>query len=129
MNSTPDIIQEITDLIGPEATERLLSVFGGKNFKAHCYTEEIERLIGEENRQRLYQHFGRGEYYLPMRKEQAVKHRNEAVRAGFDALTKAGNSSRFSVFRLSSEHKISERHVWRILKEPRSSDNAVESSK
>lgn len=117
MNSAPDIIQEITDLIGHEATERLLSVFGGKDFNPCCRTEEIDRLIGPENRGKLSRHFRCAAFYLSMRRAQAVKHRNEAVRAEFDALTRAGNTARFSVFRLSTEHKISERHVWRLLKQ------------
>lgn len=61
--------------------------------------------------------------YIPTLRRAKIRARDMNINAERDELARKGLSERALVARLATLHGLSERQVWRILKQPRTSDN------
>lgn len=119
MNTSPglNVTQEIIRLIGDEAAELLFKRFGGTSLSFYCRKAEVVDLIGAEKRRALVRYFRGVEVYLPMHSALDRNQRHSAMRKMFDEQVALGVSARKAVFQVAKQFNISDRHVWRVIKQ------------
>ncbi|MDU3249246.1 MAG: Mor transcription activator family protein [Haemophilus parainfluenzae] len=125
----PETVQQMVDLVGFPAVEKIITNFGGATFRftdgAH-YFPKLKALIGLESAVKLREVF-RGEWVYIPRCETALRVlRNYRFKADFDYLTQHLNKSgRMAMLELCPKYQLSDRCGWEIVAQVR---NPKESS-
>jgi Mor family transcriptional regulator len=106
----PKVLQEFVRLIGLHATMLLVERFGGLRIYVPLNPKadhHFAQLIGLENLQKLSQVYGREDHFeLPKAERALIALRNAKIKADYGPK---------SIRQLAAEHRLTERHVVRIL--------------
>ncbi len=132
----PDIVKDILALIGFPATVKLLDVIGGTTFpvgkgrqaSGEARMELLVSTVGQDNADKLAQHFGGDILYIP-RCERALKElRNRHFVADVDRLRDGGKSLLWIMTELCPKYGISDRLAYYILERARQQNSGVQRS-
>ncbi|MFQ9492570.1 MAG: Mor transcription activator family protein [Bilophila wadsworthia] len=107
---------------GRELGERpwLPSGVPGKQYRRLCAA------LGDESASALCREFARRAIYIPNLKKAMLDKRNSSLNMERDELTGKGHSERALVAILARRYGLSERQIWRILKQPRTPGEATQ---
>lgn len=120
----PDTIRTVAQLIGLPLTLRLVETLGGTTFPVsknktrmgQIRFEALAEVVGVEAAEALTRHFG-GDVLSIAKCDVALRElRDRKIRAEFDAMTHE-HSALYAVVLLARKNRITDRHVWRILKQ------------
>lgn len=122
----PAAVQRIAEVVGLPATMKLVAAWGGTSWyfargigrHGQARVAALAEIVGEEAAGRLafYMH-ERETVYIP-KCDAALKHlRDTEIHRQFDQAVREGVSSNTVVAELARTYELSDRHVWRILKE------------
>lgn len=121
----PEMAVLLIRLIGHEAALRMMkpSNYGGKVFevpKGELHRGEqtfhaLAEVVGIDNAHRIFRHFGGDRIYIPLLDDLWRHERNRKIVGAYNGGT--------SVWQLSSEHRLTVRQVWNILKHTDMSEN------
>jgi hypothetical protein len=106
----PDLLQELTDAIGPEALEKLLGEYGGVHLRVPINARPghpIAAVIGDHAFLRLVAVFGGECLSLPKRQAVRLEQRNQGIVAEY----MQGERVEF----LARKHDLTVRRVFSIL--------------
>lgn len=123
-------IGEFIQLIGHDATIEFIRAKGGTSFyfplgitcNSQKRREELENIVGEEQSNKLINRYGGTMLYIPTCCQSVREERNRSINSERDILAQEGLSERALVSILAVRHGISDRQVWRILKQARVSE-------
>lgn len=99
------------------------------NTVRECREKQYRRLcaaLGDESASALCREFARRAIYIPNLKKAMLDKRNSSLNMERDELTGKGHSERALVAILARRYSLSERQVWRILKQPRTPGEATQ---
>lgn len=121
----PDAIQVLIRLIGLPAAVRLVEQLGGTTFPValrksrlgEIRYEALSEVVGSEAADAITKHYGGDCLYIPRCVAALRELMHREIRAEFDAMTHE-HSAIHAVTRLAVQYRMSDRHVWRILKRP-----------
>lgn len=104
--------REISPLIGETASKAILDRFAGSvlTIPSHIYGDHPLAALGEVATVLSY-HYGGYKVYIPMGRSQALVDRNQMLYADRD--------QGFTAAKLASKYGLSERAVWKILRNRR----------
>lgn len=117
----PESVHEIANVIGNEATEKLVKAVGGARFKMGKGMIETERLgilyeaLGDEKTHELLEVYGGEELYIPCCNAALRAARNDAVYDDFFELKEQGENGLMAVTKLAAKYRISERTIYTIV--------------
>ncbi|PVX80034.1 Mor transcription activator family protein [Paraburkholderia unamae] len=119
----PDVVQVLVRLIGLPAAVRLVEQLGGTTFPValrksrlgEIRYEALSEIVGGEAADAITQHFGGDMLYIPKCEAAARELLYREIRADFDGITRE-HSALHAVAELAKKYRLSDRHVWRILK-------------
>jgi Mor family transcriptional regulator len=119
----PEIVCEIADLIGFDATQKLVFKFGGVTFPVGkgMRADGIQRYnmlrntIGEDNAKTLSEHFAGELVYIPRCDAALREWRNQQFLVEFDYMLTQNVSANMALTKLCPKYKITVRHGWDIL--------------
>ncbi|WP_434777670.1 Mor transcription activator family protein [Neisseria sp. Ec49-e6-T10] len=128
----PDSVKDLAQIIGFEKTYLLIKHLGGTTFPVSknmhkngvIRYEMIAEIIGVTAADILTNHYGGDTVYIPRCFEALTEVCHRVIRARFDRETKDVPAI-YVVADLAREYEVSDRHVWRILKEGDREDNSV----
>ena len=120
----PDFVRLLVRLIGMPKTVMLIEKLGGTTFpvakrlsrQGEVRYQLLSEVVGVEAADRLTEHFGGEPLYIPMCAKAVRLARDRRIRADFDTLTRE-HSSLYAVVKLVQRNKLSDRQIWRILKQ------------
>lgn len=121
----PDTAQQLARLLGLDAALNLVRDMGGRTVRVpHGHTArgravlaELARCVGEDGARALAREYAATQLYIPRCTRAFVALRNAALARDHEQWSGQGFSERGTVSRLSARYGISDRYVWRILKE------------
>lgn len=117
----PISAQRLINVIGLPAALLLVDRHGGKTLRLYQTGESIERVnetIGTTAAGQLLDHFGSEPFIVPKCRDALNDIRNACIHSEYDRLTQGEQrSGRDSVHLLVERFGLSERQVWRILKQ------------
>lgn len=104
---------DIARLIGDAAAKQLIQAYAGTSIRipAPMYIKdnEICKLIGEQQLIKIFDQIGHSfEVYIPQQKQVKLQERNRSIVTDYLNGESAAN--------LAKRHQMSDRNVWRILK-------------
>lgn len=119
----PESAQLLVDLIGLHRTLKLVDAFGGTTFPValkktrlgEARYDMLAEVLGVDAANILTNHFGGDLLYIPLCKNALRELFYRQLRAEFDQMTKE-NSAIQAVVTLANRYRMSDRHIWRILK-------------
>jgi hypothetical protein len=124
--SLPEMAVLLIRLIGSDAALRMMEPanYGGKSYLVPKFEigrgeqafAALAESIGMENAKLLCKHFGGENIYVPLLNRFHLAARNRAIVAAYVDGSK-------SVWELSTEHKMSGRRIWQILKTTNMNEN------
>lgn len=117
----PMSLKEMSDIIGLEATRKLVAAYGGTRLRVPVKMPEahpLAELLGLEAARLLSCHYGLEEFDVPTASAAIKRARNRRMQAEH----REGVSAR----RLARRYQLTERRVWEILAEDLPSDNQAE---
>lgn len=122
---TSNTVQNLIRVIGQEATDKLIKAYGGnelavpagRNDQGLKVIDEIAGHIGQEAAQKLCAEYASEYVYIPLMAAFKRNERNKAIHAEFDEAMREGISANQAVRKISLEHHLSNRNIWKILKE------------
>ncbi|MGO4380354.1 Mor transcription activator family protein [Pseudoduganella sp. RAF53_2] len=121
LSHLPPSAQRLVGIIGLPATLLLVDRHGGKALRLYKTGESIERLteaVGAIAAGQLLNHFGSDPFTVPKCRDALNDVRNARIHREYDRLTQIEKrSGRDSVHCLVEQFCLSERHVWRVLKQ------------
>lgn len=111
-------LARLADLLGQPAALALMRAHGGLAYAVPATTrgrryKALEALIGAPAALALTRMYGGDSLYVPKLDGIEREQRNAAIRAAYDARSRAGE--RCVVAGLAREHDLTERQVWNIL--------------
>jgi Mor family transcriptional regulator len=113
----PKVLQEFVRLIGLHATMLLVERFGGLRIYIPLHPtadHHFAQLIGWDNLQKLSQVYGREDHFqLPKAERALTAVRNAKIKSEYGPK---------SIRQLAAEHRLTERHVTRIVGAPTNDD-------
>lgn len=120
----PRTARDLVDLIGLPATLRLVEEYGGQVFqvpkgrrvRGNKLLHELGEVIGADAAKKLSATHGGNYFSVPLCQRAIVAARDAQLQARFDALDKAGHSSRAIANRLAKEFRITAGTVLRASK-------------
>lgn len=120
----PDFVQYLVKLIGMSATVKLVEKMGGTTFpvakrlsrQGEMRYELLAEVVGGEAADRITEHFGGEPLYIPNCTQALRLLRDRSIREDFDTLTRE-YSANAAVIKLVQRTGLSDRHIWRILKQ------------
>lgn len=126
----PESVQQMVDLVGFPAVEKIITHFGGATFRftdGAYYFPKLKELVGFESAVKLRDVF-RGEWlYIPRCQVALRVLRNYRFKAEYDYLTQTQHKSgRMAMLELCPKYQISDRSGWEIVaqvRNPPESDN------
>lgn len=121
----PEAVQHLVALIGIAAVVRLVEQMGGTTFPValrrsrlgEIRYEQLSEVVGPDAADQITKHFGGENLYIPRCVDAVREARDRKLRDDFDAITKQ-HSAITAVAQLAIRYKMSDRHVWRVLKQP-----------
>lgn len=120
----PDFVRLLVRLIGMPKTVMLIEKLGGTTFpvakrlsrQGEVRYQLLAEVVGVEAADRLTEHFGGEPLYIPTCAKAVRLARDRRIRADFDTITRE-HSSLYAVVKLVQRNKLSDRQIWRILKQ------------
>lgn len=120
----PEAVQFLVNLIGEEGTFSLIQHYGGSTLRiprgdtaiGKAKIECLAKKIGEQEAQYIVQIFGGTCIYIPNCKKLLTAKQHAKIIQDRDKLAAKGISERKLVADLARRYKLSDRHIWRILK-------------
>lgn len=113
----PATARELVEVIGIDATIDLVKMFGGDDLKIPEVVNGTSRMweilvetVGPDAAAKLVHRYAGTPIYIPVCRMALIAHRDRAIIQRFDA------GEPFD--KLRREHKITRRHLYRILKKP-----------
>lgn len=128
----PESARLFVRLIGLPKAVLLIQVWGGTTFpvsknqtrSGQIRYESLAEVVGIDAATILTRHFGGEVLAVPLCKAAMLELRNRAIRSEFDELTR-DHSAIYAAGQLARRYQMTERHVWRVLKQA----NSVEETK
>lgn len=122
----PVQVQEIAELIGLPDALRLVEQLGGttwefakgRNRDGQIRVAALGDLLGEETATRLTGHLGGEKLYIPKCDAALRRLRDLEMNRQFEQAVREGVSANTVVNELARAYKLSDRRVWKILKQP-----------
>jgi len=119
----PEAIQTLIRLIGLSASVRLVEQLGGTTFPValrksrlgEIRYEALSEVVGSDAADAITKHYGGDSLYIPRCVTALRELMHREIRADFDAMTRE-HSAIHAVTQLAVRYRMSDRHVWRILK-------------
>ena len=119
----PETGRLLIRLIGLRNTVKLVNELGGtsfpvslgKNRQGHIRYEMLAEVVGVEAANVLTRHFGGDTLYIPLCKVALRELLQREIRSEFDRITR-DHSALHAVATLAARYKMSDRHIWRVLK-------------
>lgn len=125
--SLSETLQDMSDRFGKPFVRHMIERFAGitliipaKSRKTRL-ARELCTFLGQDALSDFLHTYGGTRIYIPTLRRAKIRARD--INAERDELARKGLSERALVARLATLHGLSERQVWRILKQPRTSDN------
>lgn len=118
----PMSLKEMSDIIGLEATHKLVSAYGGTRLRVPVKmpeTHPLAELLGLEAARALSCHYGLEEFDVPTASAAIKRARNHRM---YLEHHEEGVSAR----RLALKYRLTERRVWEILAEGDQDDRQVD---
>lgn len=120
----PDTARQIVALIGLPDTILLVEKLGGttfpmpvgKNAMGELRFNMLAEKVGADIAKKLCDHYAREKLYIPRCAEALLRVRNRIIHQQFDDMIRRGLSSNHAIALMAPEHKLSDRHIWNILK-------------
>lgn len=120
----PDAVKTIIRLVGLPAATRLVESLGGTTFPVALRKSRLGEarfnmladIVGTEAAERITTHFGGAPLYIPNCTQALRELKRRAIRAEFDELTRTTSAIQ-AVAQLAQQYRVSDRNVWRILKQ------------
>lgn len=118
-------LRSVAERLGMPFVFRLVENFGGTTVaipSGSAGKKQYRRLcaaLGDESASALCREFARRAIYIPNLKQAMLDKRNSSLNMERDELAGRGHSERTLVAILARRYSLSERQVWRILKQPR----------
>lgn len=115
----PAVVQDMIDLVGVAATQKMIQHFGGVRFcfsEGKIYYPQLCELLGDEVAQVLQHHFKGEEVYIPQCQNALRAVRNQKFNEALKELEKTCGSKRLAMMKLCPKYGISERSAWHIVK-------------
>ena len=112
-----DTIRDIIDLIGLDATTRLVEHLGGTSFRDSRRLRILQEILGADQISALLEIYGGAQLYIPRCDAALRALRNARFRAEVQGAVAAGNSQKMAVQLLAPKYGFSERRAYDILKE------------
>lgn len=113
----PATARELVEVIGIDATIDLVKMFGGDDLKIPEVVNGTSRMweilvetVGPDSAAKLVKRYAGTPIYIPTCRIALIAHRDRSIIQRFDA------GEDFD--KLRREHKITRRHLYRILKKP-----------
>lgn len=123
----PGSVLALITVIGIDATLMLIDHYGGTTFPValgktvtgKATRAVLAEIIGEEAADRLCHAYGaQGKLWVPKCEGLTLELRNRRIRATFDRHTIGGGmTAADSVREIARRYHLTDRHIWRILKE------------
>lgn len=120
----PEAVQFLINLIGEEGTFLLIQHYGGSTLRiprgdtivGRTKIDLLAQKIGKQEAQNIVQTFGGTCIYIPNCKKLLTAKQHAKIIKDRDKLAAKGISERQLVADLARRYKLSDRHIWRILK-------------
>lgn len=125
----PEKLQDMAGRFGMPLVWHLLERFAGRTLivpvksRETSLSRELCALFGPDTLSHFLHTYGGTKIYIPTLRREKVRARDMTINAERDELARKGLSERALVAILTVRHGLSERQVWRILKQPRASGN------
>lgn len=124
LNVFPEAVQFLINLIGEEGTFSLIQHYGGSTLRiprgdtivGRTKIDLLAQKIGKQEIQNIVQTFGGTCIYIPNCKKLLTAKQHAKIIQDRDKLAAKGISERQLVSDLARRYKLSDRHIWRILK-------------
>lgn len=124
LNVFPEAVQFLINLIGEEGTFSLIQHYGGSTLRiprgdtivGRTKIDLLAQKIGKQEIQNIVQTFGGTCIYIPNCKKLLTAKQHAKIVQDRDKLAAKGISERQLVSDLARRYKLSDRHIWRILK-------------
>ncbi|WP_175992329.1 Mor transcription activator family protein [Burkholderia vietnamiensis] len=121
----PEAIQTLIRVIGLSACVRLVEQLGGTTFPValrksrlgEIRYEALSEVVGSDAADAITKHYGGESLYIPRCVTALRELMHREIRAEFDSMTRE-HSAIHAVTRLAVRYRMSDRHVWRVLKRP-----------
>jgi len=121
----PDSARELIAHLGLQAALQLCQQFGGAvldvplaaNSVGKDARDKLADAIGMDAANKMVAIYGGERLYVPLLKAALVKTRNRSIQRDFDRLCRE-KSANDAVAQLARCYRLSDRHVWRVLKQP-----------
>ena len=127
--SLSETLQDMSDRFGKPFVRHMIERFAGitliipaKSRKTRL-ARELCTFLGQDALSDFLHTYGGTRIYIPTLRRAKIRARDMDINAERDELARKGLSERALVARLTTLHGLSERQGWRILKQPRTSDN------
>jgi hypothetical protein len=119
----PEAIQTLIRLIGLSASVRLVEQLGGTTFPialrksrlGEIRYEALSEVVGPDAADAITKHFGGDSLYIPRCAAALRELMHRQIRSDFDGMTRE-HSAIHAVNQLALRYRMSDRHVWRLLK-------------
>ena len=124
-------LRSVAERLGMPFVFRLVEHFGGTTVaipSGSAWKKQYRRLcaaLGDESASALCREFARRAIYIPNLKKAMLDKRNSSLNMERDELAGRGHSERTLVAILARRYSLSERQVWRILKQQPSTQAAL----
>ncbi|MEO1752035.1 Mor transcription activator family protein [Thiofaba sp. EF100] len=120
----PATARQIVALIGLPDTILLVEKLGGttfpmpvgKNAMGELRFTMLAEKVGVDIAKKLCEHYAREKLYIPRCAEALLRARNRIIHQQFDEMIKRGMSANHAIAMMAPMHKLSDRHIWNILK-------------
>lgn len=120
----PESARLFVQLIGLPKAVMLIQTWGGTTFPVsknqtrlgQIRHEGLAEVVGMEAAKVLTKHFGGEVLSIPLCQAAMLELRNRAIRSEFDELTR-DHSGIYAAGQLARRYQMTERHVWRVLKQ------------
>lgn len=121
----PDTARQLVRLLGLDAALNLVRAMGGRTVRVphgntargRAVLADLARCVGEDGARALAREYAATQLYIPRCTRAFAALRNAALARDHEQWSGQGLSERGTVSRLSARYGISDRYVWRILKE------------
>lgn len=120
----PGHIQDLAKVIGLPAAIRLVETMGGttiqistcRSYRGEAHQKLLVSVIGKRYATAIARHWPNQAMYIPRCAEALRAMRNLELSLRFERDTAAGQPSQLVVTQLALDYKLSDRHIWGILK-------------
>lgn len=127
----PPLARELHGLIGIVPTLRLVEEMGGQQFpvsknqrrQGAIRFERLAEVVGTRAAQLITHHYGGCVISIPMCADALRELRDRELRADFDHIT-LEHTANHAVAVLNRKYRLTERHIWRIVKRSDRQDDA-----